>query len=214
MKPDSPSPLSWKQSWSITSYKVQFVISTFAIIGIALAFPTFFDFLESRNGPQLNDVVLNFFPVADVSWVVFFFLYGGIAISIFGLSKNPREFLIAMQTYALVTLLRMLAITLFPLSPPAGYIPLKEPFVQLFVNSHRIISKDLFFSGHMATLCSLFFPLREKKFRIPVLICLVGIAVMVLVQRNHYSIDVLFAPMITYACYHLASKYFSRFNLS
>jgi hypothetical protein len=211
MKQNSPSPLSWKQSWSITSYKVQFIVTAVAIACIASAFPTFFDFLESRNGPQLNDVVLNFFPVADVSWVVFFSLYSGIAISIWGLSKNPREFLIAMQTYALVTLVRMLAITLFPLSPPEGYIPLKEPFVQLFVNQHRIISKDLFFSGHMATLCSLFFPLREKQFRIPVLICLIGVALLVLVQRNHYSVDVLFAPMITYACYHVASKYISRF---
>jgi hypothetical protein len=173
--------------------------------------PYFFDYLEARTGPQLNDWFLSVFPAYDVSWVVFFFLYFGILISLFSLAKTPLPFLLALETYALVMLLRILSLTLFPLNPPADYIPLQEPFVQLFVNDHRIISKDLFFSGHVATICSLFFPLVNKRIRIIVLICVLGVVFTVLIQRVHYTIDVLFAPIFTYACYSFFRRYVARF---
>ena len=202
---------TWQQAWSSISFRVQLIVTLLTITGLAMSWPYFFDFLEARSGPQLNDVFLNLLPAADVSWVVFFFLYGGIFIAIYGLIKYPRQLLLALETYALVTLLRMLTITLFPLNPPADYIPLREPFAQLFVSDHRIISKDLFFSGHMATICSLFFPIHIKRVRFIVLICIVGVAFTVLVQRVHYTIDVLFSPFITFACYYFFRRFFSKF---
>jgi hypothetical protein len=214
VKSDQPtitSHFTWKQAWSSLFFRTQLFGTLLVIVCLAIAWPTFFDFLEARSGPQLNDAFLNFFPAADISWIIFFFLYSGIIISIWSLTKYPARLLLAMQTYSLVTLLRMLSITLFPLNPPVDYIPLREPFAQLFVSDHRIISKDLFFSGHVATICSVYFPIIQKRIRWFVFICIVLVALGVLVQRVHYSIDVVFAPIATFACYYFSKKVLSRF---
>lgn len=209
--PPPIAPLSWKQAWSNHYFRLQLILSVLIIISFGFIFPWFFDFLEAREGPQLRDRLLHLFPSADISWTIFFFLYTGIAIAMSQLIKLPVQLLIAFETYCLVTLLRMLSITLFPLNPPEGYIPLHEPFAQLFVNDHRIISKDLFFSGHMATICSLFFALANRRIRYIVLICIAGVALGVLVQHVHYTIDVLFAPVATFACYYISKKFIARF---
>jgi hypothetical protein len=208
---NSHSLLSWKEAWNKKPFRLQLIVSLIIIASFMFTWPYFFDYLEARNGPQLNDWVLNLFPKKDISWVLFFFLYFGIFLSIVSLLRTPMPLLLALETYALVTLLRMLAITLFPLNPPADYIPLREPFAQLFVSDHRIISKDLFFSGHVATICALFFPLINKKVRWVVFICVVGVAFGVLVQRVHYTIDVLFAPVATFACFHFCRRFIARF---
>jgi hypothetical protein len=204
--------INWKQAWSNTSFRLQFIVTVLIIISFGFIFPWFFDFLEARDGPQLQDKILNFFPASDISWTIFFFLYTGMVIALFSLIKYPVQLLIAFETYALVTIMRMLSITLFPLNPPEGYIPLHEPFAQLFVTDHRIISKDLFFSGHMATICSLLFALVNKRIKTIVLICVAGVALGVLIQRVHYTIDVLFAPAATFACYYISKRFFTRFN--
>jgi hypothetical protein len=205
------STLSWKQAWSITSFRIQFVGSVLFIAGLAMAWTRFFDYLEARSGPQLNDSFLALLPAWDISWIIFFFLYFGILVSIYAVAKYPVQMLLAMETYCLVTLLRMLSIELFPLNPPVDYIPLREPFAQLFVSDHRIISKDLFFSGHVATICAVYFPILQKKYRLIVFFCIVMVALGVLIQRVHYSIDVLFAPIATFACYYFCKRFLARF---
>ena len=203
---------TWKQAWGNINFRVHFCIAILVIVCFGITFPTFFDFLEAREGPQLKDAFISVFPAADVSWVVFTFLYAGIFASLFSLSKYPLQLLIALETYCIVTMMRMLSITLFPLNPPIDYIPLREPFAQLFVNHHRIISKDLFFSGHVATICALFFPLVNKRTRIFVFISVLGVAVTVIIQRVHYTIDVAFAPLATFICYYISKKFLTRFN--
>jgi hypothetical protein len=210
--PTQHSQPSWKQTWSNTSFRLQFILALLIIASFGFIFPWFFDFIEVRSGPCLNDTVLDLFPAADISWTIFFFLYSGMALALYGLIKFPLQLLIGMETYYMVTIMRMISITLFPLNPPEGYIPLHEPFVQLFVTDHRIISKDLFFSGHMATICALFFPLINKRIRFIVFICITVVAVGVLIQRVHYTIDVIFAPIATYACYYISKRFFARFN--
>jgi hypothetical protein len=203
--------MTWKQAWSTRTLRIQFIASILGIIGFMFAWPPFFDYLESRTGPQLNDVFLAFFPAMDISWVIFFFLYVGIAFCLLDLVKQPIHMLLGLETYFLVTLLRMLAITLFPLNPPIDYIPLREPFAQLFVSDHRIISKDLFFSGHVATICAVYFPILNKRIRLFVLICILAVSFGVLIQRVHYTIDVLFAPIAAFACYYFCKRFLVRF---
>jgi len=79
----------------------------------------------------------------------------GIALAYY--VAHPRLLLVVLETYCMVTALRILSIYFFPLHPPDGYMPLGEPVAQLFARDHKIISKDLFFSGHVATILSLYF---------------------------------------------------------
>ncbi len=156
---------------------------------------------------MLADPLLDMLPSYNVSWVVFFFLYSGIIFGIYYHLIHPKTILLAFQTYVLVTLLRICTITLWPLEPPVGYMPLREPFVQLFTSDGKIISKDLFFSGHMSTILSLFFASHRQYIRAFLLLCSLMIGSMVLLQHVHYTIDVIFAVPATWVVYFFCKRY-------
>ncbi len=192
---------AWSHAWSFMSFRIQAIATLVAILTIPIIMNRFFDFVEARQGVLLNDYLLNYIPSYNASMIVFFFLYSGIFVGIYYHLLHPKTILIAFQTYVLVTLLRVLTITLVPLEPPIGYIPLREPFVQLFTSNGRIISKDLFFSGHMSTILSLFFSSHRKFVRTFLFYCSCMVGVMVLIQHVHYTIDVVVAIPITFVIY-------------
>jgi hypothetical protein len=177
------------------------------VLSFIFIFGKFFDFVESRSGRHLNDYILNIIPSYDVSWTVFFFLYSGIFVGLYYHLIHPKTILVVFQTYLIVTLVRIGTITLFPLEPPAGYLPLREPFVQLFTTGNRIISKDLFFSGHMSTILSLYFGSHRKYVNAFLLFCSFMVGSMVMIQHVHYTIDVLFAIPATYLVYWFCKKF-------
>ncbi len=198
---------AWKEAWTYPSFRIQSIITLLAVSSFTIIFSRFFDFVESRQGSFLNDFILAMLPAYNVSWIVFFFLYSGIIFGIYYHLHQPKIILIIFQTYVLVTLLRICTITLIPLEPPAGYIPLREPFVQLFTSGGKIISKDLFFSGHMSTILSLFYASRRKYVRTFLLYCSLMVGVMVLIQHVHYTIDVIVAVPATYIIYIFCKKF-------
>jgi hypothetical protein len=200
-------PSAWKHAWQFRSFRIQAITTLVAVLSFTLIFNSFFDFVESRQGDYLQDYLIDMLPSYDVSWVVFFFLYSGIFLGLGYHLSHPKTILVAFQTYVLVTLLRICTITMFPLEPPPGYLPLREPFVQLFTTEGRIISKDLFFSGHMSTILSLYFSSHRKYIRTFLLFCSLMVGVMVLIQHVHYTIDVIFAVPATYVIYLFCRKY-------
>ncbi|MFN8165442.1 MAG: hypothetical protein U0X76_04545 [Bacteroidia bacterium] len=171
---------SWKGAFSHPSFRNQFVLTFLVLLSFAFIFPYFFDFIEARNGPVMTDILLEQLPAMDVSLVVFFFLYSGIVVGLISHLSHPKAVLLAFQTYVLITLVRMLSITLFPLNPPVGYIPLREPFVSLFTTNGRIISRDLFFSGHMSTILSILFATHKVWIRRYLILCASMIGMMIL----------------------------------
>jgi hypothetical protein len=198
---------AWQHAWTFRSFRIQSLITLAVVISFSVIFNRFFDFVESRRGTLLSDYILEILPSHNVSWIVFFFLYSGIFFGVYYHLIHPKTILIAFQTYVLVTLLRICTITIWPLEPPVGYVPLREPFVQLFTSGGKIISKDLFFSGHMSTILSLFFSSHRKFIRTFLLFCSFMIGIMVLVQHVHYTIDVLFAIPATYVVYYFCKKF-------
>ncbi len=198
---------AWNHAWSSGSFRVQAIITAVIVSSFTVIFGKFFDFVESRQGALLNDYVLDLLPSYDVSWVVFFFLYSGILIGLYYHLIHPKTILIVFQTYVIVTLVRIVTISMLPLEPPTGYLPLREPFVQLFTTGGKIISKDLFFSGHMSTILSLYFGSHRKFVRTFLLFCSLMVGVMILIQHVHYTIDVVFAIPATWIIYKFCKKY-------
>jgi len=93
---------------------------------------------------------------------------------------------------------------LLPLEPPANMIILNDPLVEFF-GTGQALTKDLFFSGHTATLFILFLVSEKKIIKTVFLISTIAVAIAVLLQHVHYSIDVLAAVFFTYACYNFLS---------
>jgi hypothetical protein len=198
---------AWSEAWTVKSFRIQAIITLIVVLSFSLVFNRFFDFVEARQGELLQDYILELLPAYNVSWAVFFFLYTGI---IFGLASHfayPKVILLAFQTYILVTLCRIGTITLLPLEAPIGYLPLREPFVQLFTTGGKIISKDLFFSGHMSTILSVYFSINRSGPKAYLFVCSLMIGILLLVQHVHYTIDVIVAIPATFIIFHFCRRY-------
>jgi hypothetical protein len=200
----------WKYFWAKKNFRIQFIVSVSVALSFTFIFPYFFDFIESRTGPILQDSILDIFPAADVSWIIFALLYFGVISWIITSFKTPDILLAGVQTYCLVTLTRLLSITLFPLDPPVGYIPLKEPFVQLFTTGGRIISRDLFFSGHMTTILFCYYNKEKGWLKKIYLLSAIAIGILLMIQRVHYTIDIIAAPFFTWLCFLFVKRVLTK----
>jgi len=95
---------------------------------------------------------------------------------------------------------------MLPLEPPSDLIQLKDPITYLFYGN-EYVTKDLFFSGHTATQFLMFLCLKKKTERMILLVSTFLIAIMVLFQHVHYTVDVLAAPIIAYLAYWLTKSF-------
>ena len=110
-------------------------------------------------------------------------------------------------SFILITLSRFTTIQLFPLNPPDGLIPLKDPLTNFFYGgTDRFIRKDLFYSGHTSSQFLIFLTLTKKWDKRAALLSSLLIGTFVLVQHIHYTIDVLAAYIITYLIFRIAKK--------
>jgi len=165
----------------------------------------FFQFIQNKPGVSLSDPVLNALPAYDLSISIFILIYGMVLLTIALNYSNPHFILVALATYCTVTYFRIITIYLFTLEPPTGLVLLRDPFVSLIAYENTFV-KDLFFSGHIATLMVLVFPERKPVFRYLKLTVTLIVAAMLLIQHIHYTIDILAAPLFSYAAYRLIQK--------
>ena len=200
------SELTWKQQWNERPFSIQFVF-TLALLSILLfSLSYFFTYIEARAGRRVNDIVLNLIPPVDLSVVTFLLIYTAALVCIISLLNKPELFLKAVQAYFLILIFRMITLLVFPLEPPEGIILLKDPFIEHFFYGQVRITKDLFFSGHVATVCLLYLANPVKKLNWFYLSVFVLVALFIMVQRVHYSFDVLFAPVFAWLSWKLANK--------
>lgn len=202
-----PASIAWKGALKNRAFKIQAIIFGLLLLSFSFIFTWFFDYIEARPGKQLHDFILNTLPAYNVSWGVFFCLYSAIVLGFVVHRSHPKIILLIVQTYVLITFTRMLSITLVPLEAPVGYVPLREPIVQFFTNGGRIISKDLFFSGHMTTVLSLYFGTQNPKAKKYMLLMVSFMAVLLLIQHVHYTIDVICAIPATWIVFRLCKRY-------
>ena len=157
--------------------------------------PTFFGYIRSKPGRVPWDPVLERFDPVDLSTPIFIVLYGSLVLALWSLMKRPALMLRGVQAYVLLLSLRMIAMALFTLEPPTTLIPLIDPLTQAFYPNAEPFTKDLFFSGHTATMFLLYLVLRGTVMRLPLLVATFFIGGAVLAQHVHWTVDVLFAPI-------------------
>jgi membrane-associated phospholipid phosphatase len=166
----------------------------------------FLDFVELRQGVILPDPILDLFKPINLTWLTFGLIYCSLILAIILLAKKPERLVFAIQVYILFVIVRIIAMYLVPLNPPEQMIQLNDPFVQFF-GTGKLLTKDLFFSGHTATLFILFLVTENKYFKYFFLAATIVVGLSVLLQHVHYSIDVFAAPFFTYVCYKIVLTY-------
>lgn len=194
---------TWSFAWSQSAFRIKFIAGWLLLLSVLAAFHIFFETIEKREGVVLYDWLLNQLFVYNVSLPVFIFIWGATFLAIVRAIKNPQICLLMIWTYLLVCVARVIAIWLVPLNPPPDLIPLVDPLTNFFYGK-QYVTKDLFFSGHTSSVFVIFLCLTKKTDRAFALISVICIGILLLVQRVHYTIDILAAPIVTYLCYKLA----------
>lgn len=192
--------MNWKEFLKEKRNRFELVITLFLLAVVLTSLANFLNYVEARKGVLLPDPLLNLFNPIDLTWLTFALIYVSLIVAIATLSRNPKRLLFAVQLYTLMVAVRILAMYLLPLQPPEKMIILNDPLVEFF-GTGQTLTKDLFFSGHTATLLILFLVSEKKIIKTVFLISTITVAIAVLLQHVHYSIDVLAAVFFTYACY-------------
>ena len=207
--------MNWKEFLTDKKKQKELIISIPFLAAILIIFPQFLQFVEARQGVVFTDPILVLFNPIDLTWLTFGLIYLSIIITIFSLAKKPERLLFTLQCYGLMVFFRLIVMYLLPLEAPATLISLNDPFVQL-LGTGEILTKDLFFSGHTATLFLLFLIMEKRITKILFLTSTILVGIAVLLQHVHYAVDVAAAPFFAYTSYKiidgLKSKLYSNSN--
>lgn len=199
--------ISWSEAWQEPRFRNKTIIALLLVAIILVSLPSFFAFIEKREGMVLQDYVLDAIPAIDVSIPTFVIIWSVVVLVFYRIYHNPRLFLLIAYGFILMCLARILTISLLPLNPPAGIITLKDPIANIAYGGNGIfITKDLFYSGHTGNMFLFFLCLEAKWDKIIALTASFLIGLLVLIQHIHYSIDVIAAFIFTYFLYLGAKK--------
>ena len=177
---------------------------------------------ERRPAPTLPDLALSWLPyvpwVDRLNYVLWLVAYLPLALAL--LLGDPARWVRYMVAGGLVSLARGVTIALTGLGPPdparagpgIGGRSFAEAFAELLSPLGvfgrdaipAYLTKDLFFSGHVATTFLLFLYLRDRpRLRWVALAATAAVTASVLLARIHYAIDVVGAWAVTFAVYAL-----------
>jgi hypothetical protein len=203
--------LNWRIFLENNRNKQNFLFTFLFTVVNVLMFTWFMRVNEHRIGIQFTEPLLEFIlPVTDFTWEIFIITYGSILLGVAILISMPFDFLKTLQAYNLLIIFRLISIGIFPLEPSSLIIPMKDPIIETLAAYDGFIYKDLFFSGHTATLFLLGLTLNNNWIKAYFYITTFIVAFMLVKQQVHYSIDVLAAPIFAYICYYLIELFWKR----
>ncbi len=194
--------MNWKEFFK--SRKTEIILTVIFVAIILIIFTNFLEYIEGRNGVSLPDPILNFFNPVDLTWLTFGLSYTSLIIAIMIFTKEPDKLLLAIQSYSLLVVFRLIVMYVTPLDAPEKLLSLNDPVAQ-FLGSGQVLTKDLFFSGHTASLFLLFLIADNKFLKVLLLSSTLVIGIAVILQHVHYTVDVLTAPFFAYTAYRIVS---------
>ena len=189
----SKSP-AWKAVYADPAFRKALFLAFAAAVPLALLLPLFFQHIEDAPGLLLNDPILRWLGPMDVTWITFSVLYGSLFLGLVRAVRNPWLLVRGMHAYVFIMLLRMGTMQLLTLEPPPLMIPLIDPITAVFYPGNEPFRKDLFFSGHTATLALLVPLAKAGAQRWFFMLATATIGALVLLQHVHWTVDVLAAP--------------------
>jgi membrane-associated phospholipid phosphatase len=194
--------MNWKSFFNNKKQRLELFLTTIVLAAILIFFSQFLLFVEARESVSIPDPILNAFSPIDLTWLTFALIYLSLIIALVELIKDPTRLILALQCYGLMVIFRAIAMYITPFEAPVTLLPLNDPFVQLF-GQGNILEKDLFFSGHTATLFLLFLLMEKRILKVAFLIFTLVVGISVILQHVHYSIDVFAAPFFAYTSYRI-----------
>ncbi|HTR29873.1 MAG TPA: phosphatase PAP2-related protein [Puia sp.] len=196
----------WHAAWQVPKFRQRLILGIALVVSLLSIFPYFFNWVEKRQGVLLNDRVLSVLPPHNVSVPLFILIWSLSLLGIVRAVQFPRFLLTFVWSFFLLSLFRVLTITLVPLDPPANLLNLADPLSNFFYGHDRFITKDLFFSGHTSTMFLLFLCFTGRGDRKIALIVTCFVAFLLLVQHVHYTVDIVGGFIFGWISWSLGSR--------
>lgn len=163
--------------------------------------------IEARKGAILTDPILNLLPSINFSFWIFILLYSCLVLVVVTHLHKPKIIYQIAHMHFWVAVVRQITIILIALEPPPGIIVLRDVFLENTVYPHLTpLTKDLFFSGHVASIWIYFLCTRNVVQKKLFVFATIAMGFMVMSMRVHYSYDVYGAIFITTIIYHFLAK--------
>jgi hypothetical protein len=122
----------------------------------------------------------------------------------------PTKLILAAEAYLFDTLMRMTTLYLFPLEPDGNMVPLSDPFVDRLFYGDQVVTKDLFFSGHVSVLMMLAFVADTFFLKRVFATVAIIVGLSMLIQHAHYTIDIIAAPFFAWISTFIARRFLGR----
>ncbi len=185
-----------------------FIFSCFFLV----FFREFLILVESwdHNLGVFNDPFFILDPV-DLSIPIFLITYSTMGFFVFYNIKNPDKLVYLIQVVVILLFLRAISLFFIRLDADPNMIVLQDPFLNTFMyqineETGTYNQHDLFFSGHTANLFLVSILFKNKKLKYIFLTLTFLMAICLVLQRAHYSIDVIFAPAFSLLAIYIHKK--------
>ncbi len=197
---------NWSKAWESSYLKAVVLVTVVTCLAVMLFLPYYFSYIQARAGIYIYDPILAVLKPTDVSLLTFSLLYICVTICVSYIAHFPRFLLKGAWAYCILTCLRMFVMLFVPLEAPPEIIVLVDPILSLIVYQETTVTKDLFFSGHTATMALLAFGVPNKVLKSMFIFGIFVMAALLLKQHVHYTVDILVAPFFAYVSWKLAEK--------
>lgn len=195
MKINSYIKENWQEAFSKRDFKISFFLSILLALTTISLTSKWLLYNESRSSAPINDWILELFTPLDLNIPIFFFTQTAVVIGLITSALLPYHLIKTLLGVTFIALLRIIAMYFVPLEPPLDMIPLRDPLIEGFFFGGKVIVKDLFFSGHTSNLILLGLITPFNKVRFYLFLSAIVVAIMLILQHVHYTIDILVVPL-------------------
>ena len=196
---------NWDGFLKNKAFRNKLSLGILVLVMLVAFLPYYFAFIEARKGILLNDLVLDYIDSANVSIPTFIIIWSLSLTCLYINLQKPERMLQMLWAFNVLSLSRILSIYLVPLEPPVGLIELIDPITNTIYGA-RFITKDLFFSGHTATLVTFALCMHKKSHKVIVFSGAIAVGVLVLIQHVHYTVDVVAAFVFPFILVPIARR--------
>ena len=193
---------NWKEASKDEAFKFYFALNFVISFGLYFATIHWVKTNSTRTGTVLDDPLYHLLAPRDFSLPIFILTYSPVVIFLVYIVQYPLLLHRAFNSFVAVFMIRAVFIHFVPLSPASGIIVLNDPITNALADESHVLN-DLFFSGHIGDLTTLFLLSRNKTLRRLIFTCACTVAFLLVWQRVHYTIDVIAAPLFAYISYQL-----------
>jgi membrane-associated phospholipid phosphatase len=172
------------------------------------------DWNENRAGIFFDDPLFGLYKGMDLSIPITVLIYSSIVFYVIYFAKEPIKLSRVAIGYSVIILLRIVTIYFVPLYCDSDAVKLEDPVLNNLVYPNNYVARDLFFSGHAAMMFMLFWGFTNRGIKRIYFVVGLAVSIMLVLQKVHFSIDVIAAPFFSWIALKLADKILEIFEPS